>query len=448
MRNASMFDFLSQKFSTIFSRISGQNKLTQENMQEILAQIKDSLLEADVPYAVVDIFVDSIHKEIIGQKVVASLKPAEQVIKIVYDKLVAFLGGQQSNVFTFQLPSVVMVLGIQGSGKTTSLVKMAHQVQDQAQQRGKKRRILVSSVDFYRPAAVDQLAILAQQAQINFYRPLSNDPVVAAQEIYSYYKKEQYELLFLDTAGRIHIDNGMLEELCRIDAIVAPRYKILVLDAMTGQESLRVAQAFDQAVGFHSVVLTKMDSEARSGAAFACRYTLKKPIIFIGTGERIEDISSFYPERAASRILGMGDMQSLLEKAQSAIKQNEQESVYNSFAQGKITLDDFAQQLDMVNKLGSLTTIMKYFPGMGSMQVSPDMIERGQADMKKFKAIISAMTPKERSYPRILDGSRKKRIALGAGVIVEDVNALLERFEQAQQYAKLFKKFGSKGMFR
>ncbi len=436
-----MFDFISKKFSSIFSGIKGAGYLTEANLQKTFDSVKDALLEADVPYDLVETFIASIKKEVVGQKVLESLKPDEQLLKIINDKLIDFLGGKGQVSHTFQLPSVVMVMGLQGSGKTTSIAKMAYLVEKQAQQRGKTRRILLGSVDFYRPAAIDQLEVLSKQLHADFYRAQSTDPVTAAQEIYKKFKNEGYELLFLDTAGRLHVDSTMLQELQNIDAHLEPRYKLLILDAMTGQESLNVAQAFDQSIGFKSAILTKMDSDTRGGAAFAFRYALKKPIAYVGTGEKLDDFEQFHPERAAGRMLGMGDLQSLVEKANEKIKQSEQDKMAQSMMSGSMTLEDFASQLGMINKLGSLSKVMKFMPGMGS-QVSDTMIEQGEKEMNKFKAIISSMTKKERIYPKILNASRKQRVAKGAGVKVQEINLLLQRFEQLKQYAKLFKKRG------
>jgi len=438
-----MFDFLSEKFSSIFSRLTGKGYLSEDNVQEAIEKVKDALLEADVPYKLVEEFTESIKQEVVGQKVIKSLKPSDQFIKVVNERLLYFLGASSgSESFSLQIPSTVMVMGLQGSGKTTTIAKLANYVKKQAEKRGKQRKILFASVDFYRPAAVDQLEVLAKRVGVSFYRAESTDPVQASREIQNYAKQNRFEIVFLDTAGRLHIDNDMLQEIQQIDAHVRPKHKVLVLDSMTGQESLNVAKAFDQTVPFNSAILTKMDSDTRGGAAFAFRYSLKKPISFVGVGEKIDDIELFRPKRVADRILGMGDILSLVEKAEEKIKKDEQESLYKAFVSGKMNLQDFANQIDMVGRLGSLTNIMKYIPGMSKAKVSPEALQKGEKEVKRFKAIISSMTPKERFYPKILDGSRKKRIARGAGVGVEDVNTLLQRFEQSQQYAKLFKKFG------
>lgn len=436
-----MFDFLSKKFSSVFSALTGQNKLTEKNIDESIGKIKDSLLSADVPYELVGQFIDEIKQEVVGKKVINSMNPAEQFVKVVYDRLLAFLGGtylQES--FTFQIPSTVMVMGLQGSGKTTTIGKIATFIQQQAKKRGKNRRVLCASVDFYRPAAVDQLEVVAGQVGVDFYRAVATDPKEAAREIFNYYREHGYEILLFDTAGRLHVDTNMMDELAEVQKIIKPKYKFLVLDAMTGQESLAVAQSFQERVAFDYAILSKMDSDARGGAAFSFRFALKKPILFMGTGEKFDNFELFRPERIAKRMLGMGDLLTLVENAEHKIKKSEQEGLERSFRSGHITLDDFAKQLSMANRLGSLSNMLKYLPGMGNLNLSSEQIERGEQEMKRFRAIISSMTKKERIYPKVLDSSRKQRVARGAGVAVGDVNQLLQRFEQSRQFVKLLKK--------
>lgn len=436
-----MFDFLTKKFSGIFSALTGKNRLTDKNLEETLQKVKDSLLEADVPYDLVEVFMEDVKKEVVGQKVFASMDPSEQFVKVVYDRILQFLGGeylQQS--FTFQIPSVVMVMGLQGSGKTTTIGKLAYFIKKQAEKRGKSRKILLASVDFYRPAAVDQLEVLAKQVGVDFYRSTHTDVQDAAKDIMQYYKQHGYEHMLFDTAGRLHVDSDMMDELKVVSKIVNPRYKFMVLDAMTGQESLTVAKAFLDAVGFDYAVLSKMDSDSRGGAAFSFRYSLHKPILFMGIGEKLENLEIFRPERVAKRMLGMGDILTLVENAQDKIKKSDQEKVEQSLKSGNISLDDFEKQLSMVSKLGSLSGVMKFMPGMGNMQVSQDDLQRGENEMKQFKAIIRSMTKKERFFPQILDASRKKRIARGAGVDASVINLLLQRFEQSKQFVKLLKK--------
>lgn len=436
-----MFDFLTQKFSSIFSSITKQTHLSEQNMQGVLEQIKDTLIESDVPYDTVQTFMQGVSQEVVGKKIVSGLRPSEQFIKIVYDKMVSFLGGQATqDSFTFQIPSVICVMGLQGSGKTTSIGKLAYFIKQQAQKRGKDRKILCASVDFYRPAAIDQLEQLTRTVGVDFYRSSQANPLAAARDIMQYFKQHGYEHLLFDTAGRLHVDEEMMQELSAVTKIIDPKYSFLVLDSMTGQESLNVAKTFSDSVGFDGAILTKMDSDARGGAAFAFRYELKKPIYFMGVGEKVDQFEMFRPERIAKRMLGMGDLLTLVENAQDKIKQSEQESITRSIMSGQITLDDFAQQLTMMSKLGSLSSIMKFMPGMGQMKMSEQDAQRGEQEMKRFKAILSSMTKKERMRPEILDGSRKKRVAQGAGVDVAAVNLLLQRFEQSKQFVKLLKK--------
>lgn len=436
-----MFGFLSKNFSSIFSSLTGFGKLTEKNIDESMQKIKDSLLEADVPYDLTNTFIDEVKQDVIGQKIVNSLKPSEQFVKVVYDRLLAFLGGEYlQESFTFQIPSTIMMLGLQGSGKTTTAAKLALFMQNQAGKRGKSRKILCASVDFYRPAAIDQLEIVALQAGADFYRAKAKNPVQAAQEIVHYAKQQSYEILIFDTAGRLHVDETMMTELDELQKIVKPKYKFLVVDAMIGQESLSVAKSFQDRIKFDYAILSKMDSDARAGVAFSFRYALKKPVLFMGTGEKLDNLELFRPERIAKRMLGMGDILTLVENAEDKIKQSEQVSLENSFRSGHITLDDFEKQLSMASRLGSLSNMIKYLPGMSNLNISSAQVEQSEKEMKRFRAIIGSMTKKEKLYPKILDSSRKERIAKGAGVSVNDIGQLLQRFEQSQQFVKLLKK--------
>ncbi len=433
-----MFDFLSEKFSSVFARLTGRDKLTEANVEEILKKIHDSLLEADVPLAVANRFLQEVKNEVVGQKVATQLKPQEQFVSIVHNKIVQFLSGtHQHSTFVQRKGGVVLVMGLQGSGKTTTIAKLAHHLRGQG-----VRRILCASVDFYRPAAIDQLEMVVGQAGASFFRAKAQEPCAAAREIMATFREGRYDLLFLDTAGRLHVDDRMLQELRDLNELVRPTDRVLVLDAMTGQESLRVAQAFEKDVGFDGAILTKMDSEARGGAAFAFRYQLGKPILFVGTGEKIGELEAFKPERVAKRMLGMGDIQTLAEKADQKIKRADQEALARKMMDGSMTLQDFADQMAMVGRLGSLSSIIKYLPGIPAQALTPEKLEQGEAEIKRFRAIISSMTPRERRSQHILDASRKQRIARGAGVRSADVDVLLHRFEESRQFAKLFKRFG------
>ena len=401
-------------------------------------------MEADVPHQLSESFVQQIKKEPIGKEIVKSLKPDQQFIKIVHDNLKQFLGGSTLN-YDLSKQSKILVMGLQGSGKTTSIAKLAYQVK----QDHPKLKVLVASVDFCRPAAIEQLQLLAHKISVDFYRSPFTQVSKAACDIQAYYQARQYDLLLLDTAGRLHIDNNLLEQLREVKQIISPALSILVLDAMTGQESLNVARAFEQAVGFDWGMLSKMDSDTRGGAAFSFRYALQKPIAFVGTGEKPDDIEQFVPERMAGKILDMGDVVTLAERAQKHIKEQEQQSLYQSLSKGRFTLDDFAKQMDMMGRLGSMSSLIKYLPGAGALNISQDMLEKGEQELKKCKAILSSMTKKEKNDPSLLNSSRKLRIARGAGLQVSDVNLLLSRFEESKQYVKLFSKFGQRqGFFR
>lgn len=436
-----MFDFLSQKFTSLFSQLEGADTLTELTVQETLNNVQEALLEADVPYQVVRSFIQAVKDEVLGSKVVGSLKPAEHLLKIVQDKIVAFLGDEAA-LFQASFPSIVMVMGLQGSGKTTTVGKLAYKIKKDAAKNNQTKKILLASVDFYRPAAIDQLEVLSKKVGVDFYRARDTDPVMASKEIHAYYQKNGYDLLLLDTAGRLHVDNSMLQELQEIDALIQPQYKFFVLDAMTGQESLTIAKVFDDTVRFHGAILTKMDSDTRGGAAFSFRYVLKKPICFIGEGEGVADLNQFFPDRIAERMLGQGDLRSLIERAEEQIALDEQKKAEEALKSGSFSLQDFADQMAMINKLGSLTQVFKYMPEVG-VKVSSEMLQKGETELIKFRSIIASMSLKERLNPSLLNESRIERIAQGAGVEAKDVTLLLKRFEEAKQYVKLLNKYGS-----
>ena len=435
-----MFDLLSQKFSSLFGRFTQKGSFNEQEVEKLLVDIQEGMTEADVPYAVVEKFVGEVRQDINAKKIFNKSRSAESLLKIVHDRMVEFLGGASDTEFMFQIPSVCMVMGLQGSGKTTTIAKLAHYITSKAAKRGKTRRVLLASVDFYRPAAVDQLEILAQRAAVSFYRAKATDPVQAAQEIYRYFQQEQFEILLLDTAGRLHVDEPLMRELKAIHELVQAKYKVLVIDGMTGQESLRIAQTFHESVGISGGIITKMDSNTHGGAAFAFRYMLQKPLLFMGVGEGLDDFEPFKADRIAKRLLDLGDVATLQEKVEEKVEQSTQSRLYNSLKEGSFTLQDFADQMSMVSKMGSLQSLMKFLPGMGQFKVDAQQMEKGESEMKKFKSIIQSMTSKERLEPKILNNARKQRIAQGAGLATSDVNLLLERFEQNQQFVRMFKK--------
>ena len=437
-----MFGLLSKKLSSAVSFLSNKFSLTEKDVKKARDQVRDALLESDVPYEAVESFLAEVDLEGVSNKSKGSLKPGQVLVKAVHDKLVSFLGGNSGSGFKFQRKSVVVMMGLQGSGKTTTIAKLARFAFEQAKSKDKPWKILVASTDFRRPAAMDQLEVLAKQVGCQFFRPTGKDALEAAKSALEAYWSGGYDLLLLDTAGRLHVESELLCELKEIVNLVKPRYRVMILDAMTGQESLSVAREFQQNTGFDFAILTKMDSDARGGAAFAFSYSLKKPIRFIGMGERDGDLEQFRAERAAQRILGMGDVVSLAEKAEKVVQKEDQKSLLKSFTSGRFTLEDFAKQLGMVSKLGSLSKIAKHLPGMSGANVSGDALEKGEKEMSRFRAVINSMTVKERRFPKVLDASRRKRVAQGAGVSVEDVNIMLSRFEQSRQYAKLLGKSG------
>lgn len=437
-----MFDFLTNKFSSIFSVFSSNKALTENQVRQTLDKVKDALLQADVPYELVMEFVDDLQKELIEQVVIRAVNSGQQIMKIVQERITLFLTGKESNKVAIPERGTIMVMGLQGSGKTTTIGKLAHLIAKEAQKSGKKKSVLLASVDFCRPAAIDQLEIISKQANTFFYRSGERDPVQAARDIQSYAQRYGLDVLLLDTAGRLHIDQELLKELTAINNAVAAALKILVLDAMTGQESLSVARSFDAAVGFDMAILSKFDSDSRGGAAFSFRYALKKPIGFVGVGEKIADLELFHPDRVAGRMLDQGDLATLTERANEKIEEKEQEAAYKAFMTGNFTLADFAQQMQMMQRIGNMSQLLRYIPGMGALKLSSDMIEKGEGELKRFKAIINSMTQKERLNHKIIDKSRKKRISRGAGVLPAAVDDLISRFEQSKQYATLFKKMG------
>lgn len=441
-----MFDLLSDKFSHVLNWMKGRGRLTDEMVEQALEQVKEALLEADVPHGIITDFLEMVKKDVVGQKLSSKVNPGDLFIKAVYEKTVEFLGGTAAHKqVSFQIPSIIMHIGLQGSGKTTTLGKLAYRIKKDAEKRGKSRKILLASVDYYRPAAREQLRILAEQVGVDYYESSYSDAVSAAKDIHNYYKNNRYDHLLFDTAGRLHIDQELMSELSQISKLLSPQYKILVLDAMTGQQSLAVAKSFQEQIGFHGAIMSKMDSDTRAGAAFAFRYSLKKPLWFLGVGEKIEDLEGCIAERMASRIIGMGDIMTLIEKTEEKIDVKSQEHMTKRLLSGNLTLEDFASQIDMVGKMGTLQSLMRYMPGMPNM--SAEQIDGQQREMKKFRAIISSMTKKERLAPQILDRSRKERVAKGSGVQMSDINQLLDKFEQSKQLAKMMKKMGPMGRF-
>lgn len=442
-----MFDNLSARLQKTVKNLTGRGRLTEANIKEALREVRIALLEADVALPVVKAFVDQAQQAAIGQDVMHSLTPGQALIKIVNEELVKIMGEACEELnLSAEPPAVVLMAGLQGSGKTTTTAKLARLLKERQQ-----KRVLVASADIYRPAAIEQLATLANQLELlHCPSDAKEDPLAIAQRAIEQGKQEQADVVIIDTAGRLHIDEDMMSEIKRIHAAINPIETLFVVDSMTGQDAANSAKAFNDALPLTGVVLTKTDGDARGGAALSVRHITGKPIKFIGTGEKTDAIEPFHPDRIASRILGMGDLLSLIEEAEHKVDRKKAEKVVKKLKKGKtFDLQDFLEQLEQMNKMGGMASLLGKLPGIPN--VSPEMIKEQLQDKKfaQMKAIIQSMTPKERRFPAIINGSRKKRIARGSGTEVQDINRLVKQFTQMQKMMKkLSKKGGMKGMMR
>ncbi|MEZ4600132.1 MAG: signal recognition particle protein [Syntrophotaleaceae bacterium] len=438
-----MFDNLSEKLDSVFKKLRGHGRLTEENIKETMREVRLVLLEADVNFKVVKDFVASVRERAVGQEVLKSLNPAQQVIKVVRDELGRLMGEGEDNSLDLAArpPVPVMLCGLQGAGKTTSCAKLALQL------RRRKRNPLLVPADIYRPAAIDQLKTLGLQLGIAvFDSQPGKDPVLLCEEARRYAELNGYDTLILDTAGRLHIDQELMDELVRIKSSLQPREILLVADAMTGQDAVNVAESFDQKLSLTGVILTKLDGDARGGAALSIRAVTGKPIKLVGMGEKLDALEIFHPDRMAQRILGMGDVLSLIEKAEAAIEQEDAVRMEQQLRQEGFTLETFRDQLQTIKKMGNLESILKLIPGAGKAMKQMGDMQLPDKEMKKIEAIINSMTPRERRDQRILNGSRRLRIAKGSGTTVQDVNQLMKRFTEAQKMMKKMQKMGPKGM--
>ena len=431
-----MLDNLTNRFSKVFKNIRGQAKLTEDNIKEALREVRLALLEADVALPVVKEFVNNVKEKALGQEVTGSLTPDQAFIGVVNQALIELMGKENSSLDLAAVPpAVVLMAGLQGAGKTTTVGKLARLLKND-----QKKKVLVVSADVYRPAAIEQLRLLAEQVGIDFFPSDSNQkPVEIANAAIDYAKKHFYDVLMVDTAGRLAIDEEMMNEIKALHAAVNPVETLFVVDAMLGQDAVNTAQAFNEALPLTGVILTKMDGDSRGGAALSVRHVTGKPIKFIGIGEKITGLEPFYPDRIASRILGMGDVLSLIEDVQKGIDEEAAAKIAKKLQKGKgFDLNDFKEQIQQMRNMGGLESLMSKMPGeLG--QISKQIPE-GTAEkaMGKVEAIINSMTPKERANPTLLKASRKRRIAAGAGTSVEEVNKMLKQFEQSQQVMKMF----------
>ncbi len=435
-----MFDALAERIQSTLEKLGRKGKIDQETLEKGLREIKLALLEADVNYRVVSQFIKDIKEKALGAEVVKGVNPAQQLVKIVYDELVEALGGEEAKLNLKSKPAVILLIGLQGSGKTTTAAKLANYLKKQ----GKK--VLLTSADVYRPAAMLQLKKLGDKIGVPvFLEEGEKDAVKIAKDALEKAKSEGYDVLIIDTAGRLHIDEELLEEARKIREATNPDEVLFVIDAMTGQEAVNIAKAFNEAVGMTGTVLTKMDSDSRGGVALSVKGVTGKPIKFAGVGEKIEDFQPFYPDRVASRILGMGDVVSLVEKAQQVIDEREALSMQEKLLSGEFTLEDFRQQLRMIQRLGPIQQIIRMIPGLGSQKVLKqlqDVID--DKKLKRIEAIINSMTPEERRNHAIINASRKRRIARGSGTSVKEVDALIKQFVQMKMAMKQMKKMQKK----
>ena len=438
-----MFDSLSEKLDGVFKRLKGHGTLTEKNISEGLREVRMALLEADVHFKVVKQFVADIKERALGQEVMTSLTPGQQVVKIVNDELTRLMGGHSEALnLSGSHPVALMMVGLQGSGKTTTTGKLAVHL------RKKGRKPYLVPADVYRPAAIDQLQKLGTQLEVPVFAATTEmDPVQICQQARVAAQKAGCDTVLLDTAGRLHIDQELMAELERIKAAVQPSDILLVADAMTGQDAVNMAKAFDDALGIGGVVLTKMDGDARGGAALSIKSITQKPIKFIGVGEKLNDLEVFHPDRMASRILGMGDVLTMIEKAQEAVDVKEAAALEKKLRKNQFTLEDFKNQLAQVRKMGSLTDLIGMIPGMGKLKQMKNF-EVDDRELVRIEAIINSMTPQERRQHAIINGSRRKRIAGGSGTTVQDVNQLLKNYTQVLKMMKKLNKGGLRGLGR
>ena len=428
------FEGLSEKLNAAFKRLRGKGRITEADVREAMREVRLALLEADVSFKVVKDFVASVTERAVGADVLESLTPAQQIIKIVNEELTALMGGTNAKIaFASSGPTIIMMVGLQGAGKTTNGAKLAGYLKS----RMGKRPLLVAC-DVYRPAAITQLQVVGEQLSIPVFALGQVNPVQIAQHALRYAKDNGFDTILLDTAGRLHIDEQLMTELKKIKAAVHPNEIMLVVDAMTGQDAVNAATAFDEALGIDGVLLTKLDGDARGGAALSIRAATGKPIKFIGTGEKLDMIDVFHPDRMASRILGMGDMLSLIEKAEQSFDEKQAAKLEEKLRKNRFTLSDYLDQMQQLKKMGDLSQIAGMMPGQLGKQMQNAQIDEKM--LARTEAIILSMTPKERENPGLLNASRKRRVAAGCGLEVADVNRLLKQFEMMQQLTRQLSK--------
>jgi len=431
------FEGLSEKLQHVFSKLTNRGKLTEVEVKAAMREVKLVLLEADVNFKVVKTFIKNVTARAVGEEVLKSLTPGQQVVKIVRDEMIHILGDKHEGVnFSANPPTIVMMCGLQGAGKTTMCGKLA-------QMWGKEgKSVMLAALDIYRPAAIDQLNIVAQSAGADFFEKGQQDPVKTAKQALDAAEKKLIDVLILDTAGRLHIDEEMMDEVSRVAGAVSPHEKLLVVDAMTGQDAVNAATAFNEKLELDGVVLTKLDGDTRGGAAISVKAVTGKPIKFAGIGEKLGDVEAFHPDRMAGRILGMGDVLTLIEKAEQTFEDDQAAELERKLRKAEFTLEDFLEQMDQLKNMGNMEDLLAMMPGGSKLSG----LQLDEKQMARTEAIVKSMTRDERRRPQIIGGSRKKRIARGSGTKVQDVNRLLSQFEQMKKMMKSMTKRGGRGM--
>ncbi|HOB16620.1 MAG TPA: signal recognition particle protein [Defluviitoga sp.] len=435
-----MFESLQKKLSGVFKNLSGKGKLTEKNIKDAVREVKLALLEADVHYKVVKEFIDKVKEEALGEKVLESLTPDQEFVRIVRDNLIEVMGGNKNTKINISRnPAFIMLTGLQGSGKTTTAAKLANKYKK------KGRNPLLVAADTYRPAAIDQLVQLGQDIGVPVYYGDKKSTVKIVEESKKFAERNLHDVVIIDTAGRLHIDEVMMRELEEIKKAVEPEEILMVVDAMVGQDAVNSAKEFNDRLDLTGFIITKLDGDSRGGVIISIQYITEKPVKLVGVGEKIDDLEEFYPERYVSRILGMGDVLSFIEKVEKEVDHKKAEEDAERFLEGKFDLEDYLDQIKQIKNLGSLGSLLEMLPNVPKDQVD---IVKGEEELKKFEAIINSMTPKERKNPRILSYSRKQRIAKGSGTTIQDINRLLKNYEQLKKTMKQMKKLKGRKLMR
>lgn len=427
-----VFSGLSERLNHIFSKLTKKGRLTELEIKQAMREVRIALLEADVNLTVAKNFCNTVSEKALGQEILKSLSPAQQVIKIVNEELTSLMGSKETKlVVAPKPPTVVMMCGLQGAGKTTACGKLAAMLKKQG------KSVILAACDIYRPAAIHQLQVVGEKAGVEVFEKGNKDAVKTAKEGVKYAESRGADVVIIDTAGRLQIDEVLMEELAEIKKAVKPAEILLTVDAMTGQEAVNVAETFNAKLDVTGVIMTKLDGDTRGGATLSIKAVTGKPIKFCSVGEKLEDLEVFHPDRMANRILGMGDVLTLIEKAQEAVTEEQAKALEKKFKEASFTLDDYLEQFESLKKMGGIKDVMGMLPGMGRLKISDGDIDEGQ--IERMKAIIRSMTPKERQRPEILNASRRRRIAAGSGTRIQDVNSLIKQFEQTNQMMKQFK---------